>query len=1057
MTAITVIIILCIIAGFAAWQYYFVPSLGKNQTIKKDNLPIIIVLAAAFIVRLICAIAYKGHETDINCFTSWANTLYTKGVNNFYDSAGFTDYPPGYMYILYVVGALKNWLNISGTAYVVLVKLPAIAADLISCLFIYKIASKKLSPGVSAALSALYAFNPAVITAGALWGQVDSVYTLAIMFMVWFISERKLFPAYLCFAACILIKPHAFIYTPLIAYAIVENYIYPEFKPYELLKTVGLGLCAIALMVLAAVPFGFQNVIEQYIKTLSEYNYMTINAFNLWGALDKNWSGLTAPAAVAGYVFLALIVAYATYVFFKSKSRSKYYFTAALLAFLTFMFSTKMHERYAFPVMLFLLLAFIDSKTIHNYAMYFTITASQFFNIAWILFVYQQDINKYAFSSVVNVASFINLALTAYMIYVSQKLYVGNETSKYDLFERRQTNVTKKGKGNKAAKSTKAAKAAPRKEFHFKRSVKLPKLQKIDFIIIAAVMVVYSAVALYDLGDTSAAETTYLMPQGQAVTIDLDGERSISSLKMFLGPRQLNSSDRALTITCVDESENVTYENTLTDGAVFYWSTVDINADASKITLYTSADDIYINEIGLLDENSELISPVSYSDSDAALMFDEQDQIPERQSFRNSTYFDEIYHARTAYEFIHHLSVYEWTHPPLGKIIISLGIMIFGMCPFGWRIAGTVVGILMIPVIYIFARKLLKKWQFALITCLLFTFDFMHFAQTRIATIDVYVTFFIMLMYLFMFKYYNMSFYDTPLKKTLAPLAVCGTVMGFAIASKWTGIYAAVGLAIIFFYTLFMRWREYTYALKNPKGETDGISHRYVIDSFRPCALKTIGWCCIFFVAVPLVIYCLSYIPYLLVPNSEGISVLWTNQEAMLTYHGKTVLDSTHPYSSKWYEWIIMKRPIWYYSGTVSDGIKEGISSFGNPAVWWMFIPAFVFIVYKAITKKDKICIFLIISYVIQLIPWMAVERVTFIYHYFPCVPFIVLTLGYSIKLIYDDAKERNKRKVLIGAFVYAGAAIALFALFYPVLSGQPCSTEFAKTWLKWFDSWVLL
>lgn len=70
----------------------------------------------------------------------------------------------------------------------------------------------------------------------------------------------------------------------------------------------------------------------------------------------------------------------------------------------------------------------------------------------------------------------------------------------------------------------------------------------------------------------------------------------------------------------------------------------------------------------------------------------------------NSTYFDEIYHARTAWEHLNGVYPYEITHPPLGKIIISIGIALFGMTPFGWRFSGTLFGVLMLPVIYIFAK-----------------------------------------------------------------------------------------------------------------------------------------------------------------------------------------------------------------------------------------------------------------------------------------------------------------------------------------------------------------
>lgn len=193
--------------------------------------------------------------------------------------------------------------------------------------------------------------------------------------------------------------------------------------------------------------------------------------------------------------------------------------------------------------------------------------------------------------------------------------------------------------------------------------------------------------------------------------------------------------------------------------------------------------------------------------------------------------------------------------------------------------------------------------------------------------------------------------------------------------------------------------------------------------------IKTILWCCIFFVIVPLIIYCLAYIPYLQAPNSQGFKTIIDNQSSMLTYHSKTVLGSEHPFSSRWYEWIIMKRPIWYYSGTITSEVKEGISSFGNPLVWWLGIPAFFYMVYLIFKNRDKNALFLVIAYLAQLVSWIPVTRLTFIYHYFPCVPFIVLMLGYSILNIYNEAK--NKKAVMYGAFVYAGLAIVLFAMFY--------------------------
>ena len=59
------------------------------------------------------------------------------------------------------------------------------------------------------------------------------------------------------------------------------------------------------------------------------------------------------------------------------------------------------------------------------------------------------------------------------------------------------------------------------------------------------------------------------------------------------------------------------------------------------------------------------------------------------------------------------MSNYEWTHPPLGKVFISLGVRMFGMNPFGWRIIGVLFGIGMIPFMYFFGRRLFKNRTWA--------------------------------------------------------------------------------------------------------------------------------------------------------------------------------------------------------------------------------------------------------------------------------------------------------------------------------------------------------
>ncbi len=545
------------------------------------------------------------------------------------------------------------------------------------------------------------------------------------------------------------------------------------------------------------------------------------------------------------------------------------------------------------------------------------------------------------------------------------------------------------------------------------------KLTKQDAVIILIITLIYAAIAFYNLGARHAPQTYIHLTPESDVSIDLGKNTEISSFKLYLGAREM-SEEQYLSMTISDENGAEVYTSDMDYGTVFCWSEInDVNAVGRHITL-SSSRNLYISELGIFGDG-ELISPVTFPSQ----LFDEQSLIPDNISYRNGTYFDEIYHARTGYEFVNRLHVYEWTHPPLGKLFISLGIKLFGMTPFGWRVVGTLFGIFMIPAIYIFLKKMFGTTWICVCGTLLFTFDFMHFAQTRIATIDVYVTFFIMLMYLFMYTFYALDFAAMPYKNVISPLIPCGIMTGFAISCKWTGIYAAVGLAILFFMAFARMRRENN-------------------DMFNKTCAKTIFLCVLLFGIVPVIIYTLSYIPFMRC-NGGGLSAMLQNQVDMLTYHGKTVVNSTHAYSSPWYKWPIDCRPIWYYTG--ENGTRtENISSFGNPAVWWAGIAAFFYCLYDAIRSKNKNARFLVIAYLSQLVPWIPVTRITFIYHYFPCVPFIVL-------MICHTAYRTKRKKSLIGLTVLA---IILFAAFYPVISGYPVPNDYVMHFLRWFPSWQL-
>jgi len=461
-----------------------------------------------------------------------------------------------------------------------------------------------------------------------------------------------------------------------------------------------------------------------------------------------------------------------------------------------------------------------------------------------------------------------------------------------------------------------------------------------------------------------------------------------------------------------------------------------------------------------------------YTTSDAAFLTNSQELVPERRDFMNSSYFDEIYHPRAAYEMLNGLPIFEATHPHLGKMIMAFFINIFGMTPFGWRFAGALFGVLMIPLLFFFARDMFKSTFWASFAALLFTFDFMRFTQTRLATIDTYVVFFGLAAFYCMYKYYKMSFYETAFWKTLMPLLASGIFMGLGIANKWQGVYVAFGLAIVFIIIMVKRFREHlVFKRKAPYKD------------FSKLAWKTCLWCVLFFVGIPLVIYVLSFIPHHIVGNlmtgdprfdpAETQRVFglpaffWrlpdntignffldviVTQGYMFWYHGTHVATlENHPNASFWLLWILNLSPIWYYSGQV-DGLWQSIAAFGNPLVWWGGFAAFVFSIVRFVKKFDKTLLFLFVAYAILIIPWIPVSRMAFIYHYFPAVPFLILLTVFAFKHVSETTwfGQNTLTITRVSAIVYVVIAIALFALFYPILSGMPVDREFVIRWLEW-------
>ena len=543
-----------------------------------------------------------------------------------------------------------------------------------------------------------------------------------------------------------------------------------------------------------------------------------------------------------------------------------------------------------------------------------------------------------------------------------------------------------------------------------------------DGLILTVITLAYALRAFWGLGDTAAPQTfAHFSGNGDCVTLELQQPSQVDEVLFYTG---LNTGNYTLSIS--NDGERFTDLAPIEQkySALFAWQTAETEPFSCRYVRLIADRELYLGALVLRNAGGEAL-PLSASDENGAALIDESEVVPAEPTYLNSTYFDEIYHARTAYENIQNVYPYETSHPPLGKLILSIGIRLFGMTPFGWRSMGTLAGVLMLPVMYAFLKRLFGNTPLSACGTVVFAFDFMHFVQTRIATIDSYAVLFILLMYYYMYRFVT--------ERKLRCLALSGVAFGLGAASKWTCIYAGAGLAVIW----LLHW---VFRLKKER-------------DFRALA-ENILFCLVFFVLIPGVIYYASYYPY---GKAIGLSgpgmylepqyakLVWDNQVSMFTYH--VGVNATHPYSARWYQWLFDARPILYYLH-YGEGTKSAIACFVSPLLCWGGLFAMLGMGYLALWRRDKKAGFLLIGYLAQLVPWMFIKRITFTYHYFACTVFLVLAVCYAL-----DVLRRTGKQGKYAMYAVAGVSLLLFAAFCPVLTGTETGLT---TYLKWFPSWPI-
>jgi len=1000
---------------------------------REEKLPayaIWVLLGAAFLLRALVAANTAGFGYDISCWKGWAQIVYQEGFAGFYTYGGFADYPPLYMMVLYPIGFLQSALNLAydSKLFMLLVKLPSILADLGAAYLLFRLAGRKFREKEALGFALVYLLAPAVFVNASIWGQVDAILALAMVGVVYLLWNKKWIPASILMTAGILFKPQMIFIAPMFLPPLVR--LIKEEKPVVWIRTLVISLAAAAVTALAIIlPFSggrpLSWIAELYTAAIGSYAYGSVNAANLPALLGGNWVSQSTKVlglsyAVWGYLGIILSVAGTMVLCFKDKERDNGYFYAGLMITGIFTLAHSMHERYLFPALLLLAVGYALTGKKHQLLALAGLSLTAFLNQAVIL------LESYLPTEGIftGLLCSLQVLIFAYMIVAAVFQARGQELPLPKLVFFRKSEEDQ-------------AKLPP-------AEIPAKPVAKWERWAVLGLTAVYAVVALVYLGHTKVPQTQWTVSEAnQVVTLDLgDGHDPVYEIWQY---RSLSSDGATLVIE--ESSDGESWENVATlvqdsgeAADVFKWYIDSCPATRRYLRLSFTHPLARMLEVAFKDEENNLL-PVTIVDMQVSdptgpeKLFDEQDAVPESPSQLDETYFDEIYHARTAWEFINGLYPYETTHPPLGKLIIALGIEIFGMTPFGWRFMGALFGILIIPLMYFAARELLKDGRFAFAATWMMTWDLMHFAHSRIATIDIFAVFWIVMMFFFMARYLALSHRAGERNRRLLWLALTGISFGLGCATKWICCYAGVGLAVIFFGDLIGFGRRDRKTWSEEHGGTGEI-------------LIRLGWCCIFFVGIPLLIYCLSYWPFM----TDGVyrlSTVWNNQLYMYNYHSK--LTATHFFMSPWYQWPFIVKPIWMYQNNhLASGMMGSIASFGNPAVWWPGALAIMALLIITIRQRgrDRVNLYICIGFLAQFLPWVFVTRCTFIYHYFASVPFIILAL----MRLWQMAAQRWP-KVTKWIPLYLAVVLILFIFFYPAVSGLPVSSAYGKL-MDWLPLW---
>ncbi len=432
--------------------------------------------------------------------------------------------------------------------------------------------------------------------------------------------------------------------------------------------------------------------------------------------------------------------------------------------------------------------------------------------------------------------------------------------------------------------------------------------------------------------------------------------------------------------------------------------------------------------------------------------------------YPNSVVFDEVHFGNFASAYTTGNYFFD-IHPPLGKLLISAAGAIggypadstnyatignvFGDPRYMWyRILPMLAGFALPLVIFFLCLELGISVRFSFLAGLLIILENSLLVQSRFILLDSLLLLFGFSAWLF----YAFSLKSANTRRGLWLIIISALLATLSYSVKWTGIsFLAVILVVELFRVIkSTSWR----------------------DELRTSLKKVV----IFF-GVGIVIYFLIFaIHFALLPKSgPGDAFMSSNFQKTLIgsnyqndpnakslnlvqkflelnsemFKANSTLTATHQYGSKWWQWPLMMRTVYYWDNSSLEGgtTSAMIYLLGNPLIYWFAFVAVLVLIIKNFFSRNKNELLLIFAYLLNLLPFIFISRVAFLYHYETALVIAIVILAYLVDRYF---RGRTKQIAFYSLIV---VCIAGFIYFSPLTYGITMNKD-ALMSRFWFSSW---